>query len=850
MADGDEAPSSAVAAAKPDAQATVSDFLDYTDFFPSDLQRSLTLIGHVDAACRAAVQHVHELTALYGSLPARREPARPTPPALRRRIAQHLRQAVDAREHAYAEAARLHEVAVRHAQRAAVIAAKLRAQPEPPSRDPTPPPVSPTALAHAHALALAHRPPHRSYERPPHLRLTWDSARHGAAPARRRPKKTAASVPRARARRHSVSSPGDPSAIHIAASPRRRRDRDRDRPPPAARPRPPGVLGTNVHSAIAGISTSNALAQLAPPPPDARPGSKWAPWGKLTEYEMAVLRKQMKKNAVWTPSMTMVTRELERKHRTLADYDHERARCAAAGEALLDEEPETLQQIMTASGLGQLAPHGPAADLPPPSYGAAEPIHDAVDETGPVSIRLKPVEPREGRKVDRFSQRQQALRDAQELVDATEKIKEAANGLKELTFGAHAAAGPGPTNKRKRDASSPFVDEHDEADATEQANDDGDDDDAETYRETGAADEDDEDARRTKEASVATQDSTAHPPKPKRVKLQCNVAEKQLDTITSPESAASAPATPKHCHASIVPSIANMTPRPLSEALATPAVASATPEIANEPPETDTASLQPAQIHVPTSSVQIPLAPAGPTTPKTSKPVTKQPSRQPTPSAASSAVAPQCSPIPPVPAPEPAATPTPAATAASSRPRRSSTATVRVPTSPDAAPPPRKALKASTPAAEPASRPIAEAAAPVLRPRSARSHVPTPKAQSEEPKPNELGRVMRETRRHSIFSQSAIPENSQATRMSSRRKPPPKGEVTAAEHGKKTVTNVKRAQGSKNKKKKKTEEEMEQVDAIDPDEPKYCICDDVSYGAMISCDNNVSVCLVTVSLGY
>lgn len=109
---------------------------------------------------------------------------------------------------------------------------------------------------------------------------------------------------------------------------------------------------------------------------------------------------------------------------------------------------------------------------------------------------------------------------------------------------------------------------------------------------------------------------------------------------------------------------------------------------------------------------------------------------------------------------------------------------------------------------------------------------------------------MRETRRHSIFSQSAIPENSQATRMSSRRKPPPKGEVTAAEHGKKTVTNVKRAQGSKNKKKKKTEEEMEQVDAIDPDEPKYCICDDVSYGAMISCDNNVSVCLVTVSLGY
>jgi hypothetical protein len=35
-------------------------------------------------------------------------------------------------------------------------------------------------------------------------------------------------------------------------------------------------------------------------------------------------------------------------------------------------------------------------------------------------------------------------------------------------------------------------------------------------------------------------------------------------------------------------------------------------------------------------------------------------------------------------------------------------------------------------------------------------------------------------------------------------------------------------------------EEVEAADEIDPDEPRYCICDDVSYGQMISCDNNVS----------
>lgn len=74
-----------------------------------------------------------------------------------------------------------------------------------------------------------------------------------------------------------------------------------------------------------------------------------------------------------------------------------------------------------------------------------------------------------------------------------------------------------------------------------------------------------------------------------------------------------------------------------------------------------------------------------------------------------------------------------------------------------------------------------------------------------------------------------------------RKKPPPKGEVTAAEDGQKTVTNVKRAQGSKNKKKRKTEEDSEAADDIDPDEEKYCVCDDVSYGPMISCDNNVSI---------
>ena len=147
-----------------------------------------------------------------------------------------------------------------------------------------------------------------------------------------------------------------------------------------------------------------------------------------------------------------------------------------------------------------------------------------------------------------------------------------------------------------------------------------------------------------------------------------------------------------------------------------------------------------------------------------------------------------------------------------------------------------KTSKTTTPAAET----IPDAPLFTTRPRSARGHVPTPKAQSEEPKPNDIVRIKRETRRHSIFSQSALTAPA-PTRTSSRKKPPPKGVVTAAENGQKTVTNVKRTQGSKNKRKKKAEEEeeTEAADDIDSDEERYCICDDVSFGSMILCDNHV-----------
>jgi len=90
------------------------------------------------------------------------------------------------------------------------------------------------------------------------------------------------------------------------------------------------------------------------------------------------------------------------------------------------------------------------------------------------------------------------------------------------------------------------------------------------------------------------------------------------------------------------------------------------------------------------------------------------------------------------------------------------------------------------------------------------------------------------------------------TRTSKRAKPPPKGDVSSVEDGAKTVTSVKRATGSKGKKKgapaavaaakgaagKAPAMELEVLEEIDPNEPRYCICDDVSFGEMIKCDGN------------
>ncbi|KAF2455918.1 hypothetical protein BDY21DRAFT_365135 [Lineolata rhizophorae] len=474
-------------ASHPDAQATVSDFLDYTEYFPADLARSLTLIGKLDATYRESLQRVHELTTAYGQLPAQcrqhqaqqlsdekpaQQAADATPTAaatptidpriLRAQISAALDHALHCRESAHAEAARLYDVAQRHATRLDIIKRKLQALPQPPSRDPTPAPapapaptvsVSPTR---ARKPGDDHQQPQRSGAR---IQFSLSAGRRGdgAAVARARqqhrvrrvtvpgevlpppdpnsPPPSTVETDWSSTEEASDSDEDDidvdalsPSGVRnsieaIAPSQPRRGGKPgrvkipkgpRSRPPKTPktpRVRPPGVMGTNVHSAVAGISTSNALAKLTPPPADAKPGSRWAPWHKLTEYEMAVLRKAMKKNAIWAPSETMIRRELAAKGRGWENYEKAKAAAEAAGDLFLDEDPVDLSKKTLGPGETTFKPMGST--------------EEALFNRG---MKLN-----EAKKLKKENQaREQAARDAMEIEEASKRIENAGNKIKNL----------------------------------------------------------------------------------------------------------------------------------------------------------------------------------------------------------------------------------------------------------------------------------------------------------------------------------------------------------------------------------------------------------------------------------
>ena len=334
----------------PEAQSVVTDFLEYTEIFPSDLFRSLSLIGKLDQAYQDDAQRLHQLATTYANLPNLPQLDRPDPSKIRQDISINLDHALRCRESTWAEASRLCQVADNLYNRLVGIKAKLEAMPKPPSREPTPQPPSPTRTRKA-----------TDADRTPRLKLFTDGDKHGRRPpgSGRQRKKPVYIVPgdilppmESFSDISSDSEPDPPPRKSpVKASPIKLAHEKKSlslkipkpqksltpKPPKTPKIRPPGIMGTNAHSAVAGISVSNAMAALTPPPEQPAMGSEWAPWYELTSYELHQIRRRMKKNANWQPSEVMVEKELERRGRGLNNYRKAKAAAEAKGEIVLDE---------------------------------------------------------------------------------------------------------------------------------------------------------------------------------------------------------------------------------------------------------------------------------------------------------------------------------------------------------------------------------------------------------------------------------------------------------------------------------------------------------------------------------
>lgn len=730
----------------PDAQHAVTDFLDYTEYLPSDLTRSLTLIGKLDESYLTATGAVHELSKDYGILPklSPRKGTSARAQDLRHEISHNLDHAISCREAAYGEASRLYEMVDRHYNRLSNIITKLHALPKPPSRDPTPVPRSPQAIRHAPT---------------PRITLRLDGAR-AAANAN-----TDSAKLEKRHRSRKVTVPGEVLPPPNPDSPLPFTDSDwesvppspipmptsrvggsrkpaRIRPPKLPKvpklkapkvprpPRPPGAVGTNVHSAVAGISTSNALSLLTPPPADARPGSKHAPWMRLTEWEMAKLRKRMKKNAIWTPSETMIRRELSSAGRGPDAYKKARAHAEASGEAFIDED-----NIATAELGRPLLPGEISAD----SLGLAE-----------TNLENRGMKLNEAKKIKREVL---AKERAAELESQAQNLGTLGSTFKQLF-----------SQPSGQPLISPVV------------------------------------STSSSKIKGAPKEKAATKDKPKEA-LKEKPKEQPKESVMSPIKKRKRDETPKP---EILPKVVG-DPVPVAKH-------TSKKRRTEEPQSAPLTAPAPLTITTQTVTTTIPLAAPAPSP--------KRPSRRSTPATPATPVmaAPE--------KPNPVVTPKP--TASASRPRRISL-TLKAP-------------------AEPPPEPVEASPRTATRGTSRRSSIERPTSTT----------VTRDHPRRK--SATPAPPASPApvvTAAGRRSKRPAPGLVVESQDGgasisvgKRTHAPAKRAganarrtaQDVSTKEKEDAVKESAVIEDIDPDEPRYCLCGDVSYGEMVACENpNVSV---------
>ncbi|KAM3068740.1 hypothetical protein ACMFMG_012212 [Clarireedia jacksonii] len=749
----------------PDAQATITDFLDFTEYLPSDMIRSLALIGDLDTKYINASTNVNDLTKTYGQLPDLPADAKPDPIILRSDISTNLNDAIGARTLAFAEASHMVENVERHYKRAQNILAKLEAMAEsyPDTREPSPVPQKPKSPVASRAQGKI-------------LLRTGNSADQGHGQMRVRKRRApiitvpGEVMPPYEFDFDSYDSPTDSSesadepltprrqtpARNVVANPKIKlkvKPPKKEKPPKAPRaPRPPGVMGTNVHSAVAGISTSNALAKLNPPPPDAVAGTEDAPWLQLTAWELAKLRKRMKKNAVWSPSDTMIARELKQLGRGIEAYRTAKSKADAAGQPFDQPVPPQL------TGKTVLAEGAISVD----ALGLEE-----------VQLSNRGMKLNEAKKLKRENAAKEiAKQAAQEVEESGRKMMEVANSVKSL-FAKHS------DEEKKTPAKTPKK-------AT---------------------------SRKRKRASTvddATGDSA-----PMNTDGNTEPADIQGDKVN--EAEASKLGKPQFKRTK------TETPVPAPHPIITNATPRATPVPTLESAVSTTSS---AALSAPidTPSVSTPIIP---------------------PSAAAASPPKSLTPILPPGAEKKEAKKEAKKPTVKKEVKKELKVDTKKPEKANT-----RATRKVTPVAPALPSPVIEQALPTRRPASSRGKPAT--ATSEEPVPvtNTIPAVAERPRRTSTARNTPVPQ--EPRQPSKRAKRPAPGVVTAdAEDGSAAVTVGKRRAAPRKKagqkKEKKDDREgsavqevLDEVDedgnVIDPNEPRYCLCNRVSFGTMIACE--------------
>ncbi|KAK1751755.1 hypothetical protein QBC47DRAFT_390941 [Echria macrotheca] len=773
--------------ADPDAQATVNDFLDFTEYLPADMIRSLTLIRKLDQTYVDSSAKVNDLTTTWGQLPTIPPAERPGAVELRAQISESLQHALNSRTYAYAEAVRMYENISRYLNRGKTIQSKLAVmlQNFPPPEEQK----SPVATSKSPQLSRVTKLPQRAdgqkVRRPRIPRITVPG--EVLAPYELNYEMYTSGSESSSSEEEDDNDDLQPTGRATPGPNRSRGVKGSSRPPKAGKiPKsrtsvpPPAVPGGI-------ISTSAALAQHKPPPENAAIGSADAPWGQLTEYELARLRKRMKKNSAWTPSDTMVARELSNLGRGVEAFKAAKAKAEEEGRPFEGQmpvpvvDPETGDERMP---LGALTMDALATD------------ERNLSNRG---MRLN-----EAKKLKR---KMLATMAAEEAEESAKRMQNIAQTLFTSTPSSQPLQDQGnsasnkakPPKKRKRDSVS-------EADAEK----------------------------------PRAADAPTPRPQIKRTKTETPVPPPQISQMASQQSQEMA--IPPSQRAGAAPILHSTTPIPL------PAHGQDYSITAKS-----AASVASATSPTPSSSAGQPIG--GPVVPPVKLPVSETPIPPPVHSPKKSTT-----PIlPPV-----RETRKSQAARTQDQPKETPVAPVPKPVSRTSSPLPSLSPQTDPDMQLPPFSSVAPASGGTAAASAARRPGSRGKASSQEPQPS---LAADRPRRASTARNTPAPERSEAARPSSRRsRRPAPGIISQTVSGSKSAVTKRtaapkkksaRASGNKLGKDSKTggadgpgggagdtfEVEVDdEGNVIDPNEPRYCLCNRVSFGMMIQCElaNDVS----------